>query len=275
MFSDEKIEEYLDKGMDWVVEFVPNLILAIFVLIIGFWIVKRLMRLVVKSLEKSNISLEVTSFLESIINIVLRFVVILLAASIIGFEVSSLITLIAAVGFAVGMALQGFLGNFASGLTILFFRPYKVGDWVEISEKFGKVTGIQIFNTILVTPGSKTLIIPNGQVTDNIITNFSTEGYIRLQLQVTMPYAEDFPKVRETILNALKDVPYIVQDRDPEVGIESYDSHSIIIAVRPFINPDDYWEATFDVYARIKAAFSNRDIKVAYSEGVELGPIGS
>ena len=110
---------------------------------------------------------------------------------------------LAAAGFAIGLALQGFLGNFASGLTIIFFKPYKVGDWVQISDMFGKVKAIQIFNTTLITPGDKTLIIPNGQVTDNIITNMSTEGKIRIELTVTMPYEESFPKVQEVIKNAL------------------------------------------------------------------------
>ena len=105
------------------------------------------------SMEKANITSEVKSFLNSIIDIVLKAIVILLAAATIGFEISSLIGIFAAVAFAVGMALQGFLGNFAAGITIVFFKPYKVGDWVEISEKFGKVESIQIFNTIIITPG--------------------------------------------------------------------------------------------------------------------------
>ncbi|MEM1122123.1 MAG: mechanosensitive ion channel family protein, partial [Bacteroidota bacterium] len=191
-----------------------------------------------------------------------------------GFDASSLVAVLAAAGFAVGLALQGFLGNFASGITIVFFKPYKVGDWVSVADQFGKVESIQIFNTILITPGKKTLIIPNGQVTDNVITNFSTRGHIRLELTVTMPYAESFPKVRQTILTALKDVPNIINNPEPEIGIESYDSHNIIIAVRPFINPDDYWDATFDTHAHIKKAFNAAGIQVAYSEGVELGPIG-
>jgi len=149
-----------------------------------------------------------------------------------------------------------------------------VGDWVQVADQFGKVEAIQIFNTTLVTPGKKTLIVPNGQVTDNVITNFSTKGNIRLELNVSMPYAESFPKVKRVILDALKDVPNIVNDPEPEVGIESYDSHNIILAIRPFIHPDDYWDATYDTLGRVKKAFHENGIQVAYSEGVELGPIG-
>ena len=188
---------------------------------------------------------------------------------------TSLVALIAAAGFAVGLALQGNLGNFAAGITIMVFKPYKVGDWIEVQDKFGKVESIQIFNTILVTPGQKTLIIPNGQVVEGVITNFSTKGNIRLELSVTMPYQESFPRVRSIIEEALKEVRYILKTPKPEIGIESYDSHNIILSIRPFIDPENYWEATFEVNEAIKKAFNENAVKVAYSEGVELGPIGN
>ncbi|MEL6926845.1 MAG: mechanosensitive ion channel family protein, partial [Bacteroidota bacterium] len=245
------------------------------VFIIGMWVVKRLMKLFDMGLKKASLAVEVQGFLSSIIDVILKFVVILAAAAMLGFNISALLGVFAAAAFAIGLALQGFLGNFASGITIMVFRPYSIGDWVEIADKFGRVESIQIFNTLLVTPGQKVLIIPNGQVTDGIITNFSTKEHIRLELQVTMPYEESWPKVRATIAEALKSVPQILNDPEPEIGIESYDSHNIIIAVRPFIKADDYWNATFEVNRIIKDAFSAANIKVAYSEGVELGPIGN
>ena len=270
----EKYQHYIDLITDWAIRFTPKLILAIIILFIGLWIAKRISKLIGISMDKANITSEVKSFVGSIMDIVLKAIVILLAAATIGFEISSLIGIFAAVAFAVGMALQGFLGNFAAGITIVFFKPYKVGDWVEISEKFGKVESIQIFNTIIITPGEKTLVIPNGQVTDNIITNFSSRGHIRLELKVTMPYAESFPKVKSTIMEALKEAPDILHDPAPEIGIIDFDSHSITVAVWPFIEPDDYWDVTFDLNRRIKNAFSKNKIQVAYSEGVELGAIG-
>jgi len=139
---------------------------------------------------------------------------------------------------------------------------------------FGRVKSIHIFNTTLTTPGDKTLIIPNGQVTDNIITNFSTEGKIRIELRVTMPYEDSYPRVEKVINQALEECEFILNDPEPLIGIETYDSHNLIIAVRPYINPDNYWSATFEVYSKIKSHFSGNNVKVAYSEGVELGPIG-
>ena len=273
-FIMEKIDSYFEHFVEHLITFIPKFVLAIVIVIVGFWLVKRLHNLVDKALIRAKVSEGVVSFLSSILDIVLKFVILLIAAGVIGFQISSLIGILAAAGFAIGLALQGFLGNFASGITIVFFKPYKVGDWVEISDKFGRVTSIQIFNTTIITPGNKTLIIPNGQVTDQIITNFSEEGHIRLELNVYMPYEESFPKVRQTILDALDKAPDILPKPEPMVGIESYDTHSLIIAVRPFIKPDKYWDVTFDLYSRIKEAFHDNNIKVAYSEGVELGNIG-
>jgi len=267
-------QKYIEMLTDWAVVFVPKLMIAALIWVVGFWVVKKISRLISSSMEKSGIEKEIGGFLSSIIDIVLKFVVVLAAAGTLGFAVSSLLGILAAAGFAIGMALQGFLGNFASGITIVFFKPYRVGDWVEISEKFGKVESIQIFNTSIITPGKKTLIIPNGMVTDSIITNFSTTGKIKLKLYTHMPYEESFPKVKQVILDALKGAPHIMHEKGIEVGISEYDSHYINLVVRPYIHPDNFWDVTFDCNARIKAAFSKAGIKAAYSEGVELGNIG-
>ena len=268
------IEKYMGQMTDWAVVFVPKLIIAILVIYVGMKIVKRLSKFFSAVLRRSKIEIEIEEFLMSLIDILLKIIVVVIAAGIVGIKFTALFGILAAAGFAVGLALQGFLGNFASGLTIIFFKPYKVGDWVQISDTFGKVKSIEIFSTNLTTPGDKTLIIPNGQVTDNIITNFSTRGQIRLELSVTMPYEESFPRVKQIILDALVKSEYILSEPEPIVGIESYDSHNLIIAVRPYILPDNFWEATYEIYALIKEAFNDNGIKVAYSEGVELGPIG-
>ncbi len=273
--SPEKIQEYVDMLINWIITFAPKILLAILILIVGFYLVRKLSVLVKKGLQKSNLDIEIAEFLGSLIENIMKIGVILFAVSMLGVEMTAIIGLLAAAGFAVGMALQGFLGNFASGLTILFLKPYKVGDWVKVSDHFGKCASIQIFNTTLVTPNDKTLVIPNGQVTDNIITNFSTQGNIRLELKVTMPYEESFPRVKEVIQKALNESDFILKDKEPFIGIEEYESHNIVVAVRPYIIPDHYWEATFEVYGKIKKAFHEHGIKAAYSEGVELGPIGA
>lgn len=263
-----------DVFITQVLSFIPKLAGGLFVLIVGFWVIKKVKNLSRSGLEKANFAPEITPFLVSLVDVMLKVLIILVAAGIIGFDTTALVGVLAAAGFAVGLALQGGLGNFAAGIIILVFKPYKVGDWIELDDRFGKVEEIQIFNTLIVTPGLKTLIIPNGQITENIVTNYSKKGHIRMELNVTMPYEESFPKIKEIISKVLKEIPKILQTPEPEIGIETYDSHSIVLAVRPYINPDDYWDVTYEAYEKIKAAFNAHGIKVAYSEGIELGKIG-
>lgn len=169
------------------------------------------------------------------------------------------------------LSLQGTLANFASGITIILFKPYKVGDYVEISEKFGVVKSIEVLTTTITTPSQKTLLISNNEVTSGNIINHSNKGYVQLELKLTIPYTEDFPKVKSLMINALKGKPELLQKPEPEVGILSYDSQNMTIIVRPFVKPADYWGATFNVYGAIEKSFNENGIKVAYSEGVELG----
>ncbi|MCB0264498.1 MAG: mechanosensitive ion channel [Calditrichaeota bacterium] len=270
----ENLMSYLNPLIENVILFAPKLLSAIAILVIGFWLIKKVHILLETALHRINFDAAITSFLISMAEISMKVVVILIAAGVIGFELAGLMGIMAGAAFAIGLALQGSLSNFAAGILIVVFKPYKVGDWVEIQEKFGKVEEIQIFNTIIATPGMKTLIIPNGQVIDGVVTNFSKKGFIRLELTVTMPYAESFPKVEKIIREVLSDTPGVLPEPLPEIGIESYDSHNLIVAVRPYVTPDNYWEVTFEVHRRIKAAFSSNNIAVAYSEGVEMGKIG-
>jgi small conductance mechanosensitive channel len=248
--DEQKLAIYWDKIIDFAVTFAPKLAGAIIVVIVGFWLVKKLAIIVRLSLERANFSKEVTPFVLSFLNIGLKVVVLLAAAGIVGIETTSIVGILAAAGFAVGLALQGSLGNFAAGILVLVLR------------------------TILSTPGLKTLIIPNGKVIEDTITNYSSKGSIRLELKVTMPYEESFPKIKSIILEALQQVPMVLETPAPEVGIETFDTHNIVIAVRPYILPDDYWDGIFETNRAVKAAFNQHGIKVAYSEGVELGVIG-
>lgn len=273
--NEQQLQGYYDKVIDFAITFAPKLAGAIIILIAGFWLAKKLAALFALSLEKASFSKEVAPFLVSFVGIAMKIVILLAAASIIGIETTSIVGILAAAGFAVGFALQGSLSNFAAGILIMVFKPYKMGDIVEVAGKFGKVEDIHIFNTILTTPGLKTQIVPNGKVIDGTITNFSTKGAIRIELNVTMPYMESFPRVKEVLLNALDTVPIVLKNPAPEVGIERFDSHNILVAVRPYVRPDDYWDGIFEVHKAIKTAFHDHNVHIAYSEGVELGEIGA
>lgn len=270
----DQVNTYIDKGVEMVMDYAPKVGLAILMLIIGLKIINRIAKLAVKAMAKAGLNENILPFISSLVGISLKLLLIFSVAGVVGIDTASFVAVLAAAGFAVGLALQGSLSNFAAGILILIFKPYKVGDWIDVQEKFGKVEEVQIFNTIIVTPGQKTLIIPNGQVVESVVTNYSKKGYTRLELNVTMPYAESFPKVKDIIREELRQSPMVIQDMEPEIGIETYDSHNIVLAVRPFVRPDDFWEVTFDVHERIKAAFNKNGIQVAYSEGVEMGKIG-
>ena len=270
----DEISVYVNQIGKMAIEFAPNLIKAVLVLWVGMKVVNKITSLAKIAFQKAGLSESIAPFLASIIGGALKVLIVFSVAGIVGVETASFVAVLAAAGFAIGLSLQGSLSNFAAGIVILLFKHYKVGDWIEVQEKFGKIEEIQIFNTTMITPGRKTLIIPNGQIVDNIVANYSRKGYIRMELRVTMPYAESFPKIKEIIESTLLTVPKILKTPLPEVGIEEYESHSIIVAVRPYVEPDDFWEVTFETYEKIKAAFHDHNIKVAYSEGVEMGNIG-
>ncbi len=270
----DKFNAYLQIAIDKAVFFLPRIVLAGIVLWIGFKVVKKLVQLFGLTLERTGFSETLRPFLTSTIGVILKGAVLFVIASVIGADLTGLFAILAAAGFAIGMALQGSLGNFASGILILTLKPYQIGDWIQLDDKFGRVEEIGIFSTDVLTPGNKILIIPNSMVTESIVTNFSERGKIRLELRVTMPYDESFPKVRQIIVNALLELPVVLKEPLPEVGIENFDSHNVQLLVRPYVMPSDYWEVTFEANRAIKAAFSINNIKVAYSEGVEMGAIG-
>lgn len=266
--------KYLNLAIDSVITFAPKLIASVAVFVIGFWVIKKVSFMVSESLKRSSLSPEITSFLISMFDIVLKLAVILFAAGFLGFDISAIIGLLAAAGFAIGLALQGGLGNFASGIIILVFKPYQVGDWIQFLDKFGQVEEIQIFNTILGTPGYKTLIIPNGQITENVVTNFSKKGKIRLELNVGMPYTENFDKLKAILDEVLAKNEYVLKETKSKVGIEKFAPHQIEIGIKPNVLPENYWEAIFSLNAEIKKALSVNKVKVAYPEGVDFGEMG-
>ncbi|MEZ4886280.1 MAG: mechanosensitive ion channel family protein [Chitinophagales bacterium] len=241
----------------------PKILSAIVVLIIGFWIVGWIIKILGKSMDRAKMDKDVQPFLKSLTSVLLKILVLITAAGIVGIEVTAFAALIAAGGLAIGMALQGTLGHFASGVMILLFKPYKVGDLVDIQGQLGHVEEIQVFNTLIATLDSKRVIIPNGLATSGIMTNLTTKGKLRVDLNVAMPYEEDFDKVQGIIKNALNKVPFILDD-EPTIEIEKFGEHNILLAVRPYATPESYWNVYFESYKEIKKAFGEAGIEVAY-----------
>jgi len=270
----DKINEYVQIAIDKTIFYLPRIIIAGLIFWIGFKVAKKIVELVKTALKKTGFSETLRPFLSSTVGVILKGAVLFIIATVLGADLTGLFAILAAAAFAVGMALQGSLGNFASGILILTLKPYKVGDWIEVEDKFGRVAEIGIFSTDVLTPGNKILIIPNSMVTDSVVTNFTEKGMIRLELEVTMPYEESFPKVQKILFESLETVPKILEEPFPEIGILNFDSHNVQLIVRPYVRPDDFWEVTFNAHKAIKRALSANRIKVAYSEGVEFGAIG-
>ena len=255
-------------------EYGPKIIGAILVVWIGLKIIHKIEKMIAVAFEKAGLSEGLRPFLSSLIVVSLKVFLLLSAAGIAGMDLSSLTAVIAGAVFAIGMALQGSLGNLAAGLMILIFKPYKVGDIVDIKGEVGKIIEVQIFNTVIKTFDNKLSIIPNGLAIGDIIINMSEKKYVRVDLNVYMPYEEDFDAVSLIIKDALRGTPKVLKEPEPFVGIESWESHSILLSVRPHCHIEDYWDVYYESYRNVTKAMAKNNIKVAYSEGVELGRIG-
>ncbi|MGB5554566.1 MAG: mechanosensitive ion channel family protein [Flavobacteriaceae bacterium] len=202
----EKWNDYIQIAIDGAIFYLPRVIAAGLILWVGFKIVKKLVVVIGAVLQRTGFSESLRPCISSTLGIVLKGAVLFVIASVLGADLTGPVAILAAVGFANGMALQGSLGNFTSGILILALKPYKIGDWFQLDDKFSRVEEISIFSKAVLTSGNKILIIPNSKVTDTVVTNYSEKEMIRLESKVTMPYAESFHKVQTIIKEALKDV---------------------------------------------------------------------
>lgn len=246
-----------------VLAWAPKLVAAILVLWIGFMIVGFIGKALGKSLTKSGIDKDLIPFLKSLLSVLLKVMVVITAAGVVGIEVTAFAALIAGAGLAIGAAMSGTLSHFAAGVMVLIFKPYRVGDLVDIQGTVGHVSEIQVFNTVINTLDNKKVIMPNGIATSGIMTNLTANGKLRVDLNVAMPYEEDFDKVRDLIKGALNNVKERLPD-EPTIEIEKFDENNVLLAVRPYATDATYWDVYFNSYKEIKKAFGAAGITVAY-----------
>lgn len=270
----DKFNDYLEIATEKIIFFAPKVALAIIVFWLGFKVIKKIEKPLNSLLEKAGLSETIRPFLISIINFLAYIALFFVIAGIIGIDLSLFASIIAASVFAIGLSLQGSLSNFASGLLVLSLKPYKANDYIQVEDKFGRVSKIDVFSTTVTTPGNKSLIIPNSKMTSEIVTNYSNEGCILLDIEVRIPYHENFDKIKSIIEDALKDVPQILKEPKIDIGITKFESHSVVVSVWPYINPKNFWPTTFVVHQKIKTAFAENKIQIAYSEGIVFGEIG-
>lgn len=248
---------------DTVLAWSPKIVGGILVLIIGFWIVKIITNLIGKSMIRSGVDEDLIPFLKSLVSVLLKVLLVITAAGVVGVEITAFAALLAGAGLAIGAAMSGTLSHFAAGVMVLIFKPYQVGDLVDIQGVVGHVEEVQVFNTVINTLENKKVIIPNGIATSGIMTNLSANGKLRVDLNVAMPYEEDFDKVKGIIKGALAKVTMSLPD-EPTIEIEKFDENNVLLAVRPYATDETYWDVYFNSYREIKKAFGEAGIEVAY-----------
>lgn len=222
--------------------------------------------MILKACEKSNIDAALRTFFTSLSGWILKILLFIAVADMIGVATTSFVAIIGAAGLAIGLALQGTLANFAGGVLILIFKPYKIGDLVESQGVVGVVKAIQIFNTVLLTPDNKTVIMPNGAVMNNHITNFTADGKIRVDLSVGISYSADIKKAKDVLEAALAADPRVLKSPAPTVAVAELGDSSVNLAVRPWCDPAVYWDVYFDTLENCKIALDKDEISIPFPQ---------
>jgi small conductance mechanosensitive channel len=267
----DNFQRYLTMAMDWAVVFLPKVFLALAIFWVGIRIIRKLNGVTNKTLTTRNIDATIRPFFASMVDIGLRFALFLIVAGIFGFEITSILALISALAFAVGLALQGSLGHFASGILLLILKPYKVGEEIKLGDAEGFVEEIQVFNTILRTRDNRLITIPNGVVTSGNIINYSALGKRRVDMTFIVDEPNRVNTVKEAIYAAAKSCPQILNDPPMEVFLEFFNCDELHFTVRPWTKTEDYWTVWAHMQEAVKDGFDEAHLtgNVHYIQMVE------
>ena len=258
------VEKYTNMGL----EYAPTIALALLTLIIGFWIIKKIVGFVNKAIQRSGMDETLSNFLSSLVSIMLKIMLLLSVASMFGINTTSFIAIISALMVGIGMALNGTLGHIASGVMLMIFKPFKVGDLVKIggNQSMGTVDSISAFNTILKTLDNKRIIIANSNVTGNDITNISGQGDVGVELTFGIGYGDDIDKARKVILEVGKSCPHILDVPAQGVVVANLGDSSVDLATRPFCKAEHYWDVLFYMQENVKKQFDDQSIGIPYHQ---------
>jgi len=264
--SSSHLESLSLKAYELGLEYAPKLALAIVTLLLGLWIIRGITKLTQVSMERSKVDPTLIPFMSSLVSWALKVLLFISVASMIGIATTSFIAVLGAAGLAIGLALQGSLANFAGGVLVMIFKPYKVGDLIESQGHLGVVKEVQIFNTILLSPQSKRIIIPNGAVSNGSIVNFTAEGLIRVDLSVGVSYSADIDQTKAVLMDVLVTNEKVLQDPAPFVGVSEMADSSVNFAVRPHCLPEHYWDVYFDINEAVKKALDKNAISIPFPQ---------
>lgn len=251
-----------DLAVAWGVK----IIAAGLVFLVGKWIASRIAKLIVNLLEKQEVDVTLTRFLRNIIYYALMAAVIVAAAGQLGINTASFLTIIGAAGLAIGLALKDSLANFASGVLLILFRPFKVGDFVEIAGESGTVQEITIFNTILHTVDNKLKIIPNGKISNDTITNVNANPTRRVDLVIGISYDDDIKATHQLLKKIVAEDDRVLAEPGTTIAVSELADSSVNFVVRPWVNTEDYWDVRFDLTEKIKLRFDEAGISIPYPQ---------
>lgn len=254
------VEQILDKLLNWGIDAGKSIIGAILIYVIGRFVIKQINRLVCKILTKRKLEISVQTFCRSLMHLLLNLVLVFAIISKLGVETTSLAALLASAGVAIGMALSGNLSNFAGGLIILVFKPFKVGDYIDGNNVSGTVKEIQIFHTILSTVDNRIIYVPNGSLSSNAIVNYSKQDMRRAEWTFGVEYGEDFEKVKAVLERIIAADARILKDPAPFIGLGALSASSVDIKVRAWAKTDDYWGVYFDMNRVVYETFNKEGI---------------
>ncbi|WP_105900856.1 small-conductance mechanosensitive channel MscS [Vibrio gangliei] len=261
-----KLTDWFVANSDLLVQYGVNIISALVILFIGNIVVKAISNSVSKVLEKKQMDQAVVHFIGSLVRYLLFVIVLIAALGRVGVETASVVAVIGAAGLAVGLALQGSLSNFAAGVLIVAFRPFKAGDYVEIGGTAGSVESIQIFQTILTTPDNKMVIVPNSSVIGGSITNYSRHATRRIDYVIGVSYKADLKKTKEVLAKVLAAEERLLKTPEPTIGVVALADSSVNFVVRPWVKTNDYWAVYFDLLQAIKEGLDEEGIEIPFPQ---------
>ncbi len=261
------VNKHINYAVELVMDYGPTLLLAIVTLIIGLWLIKLLTRGVFKMMERKEIDPSLKTFLKSLLSIVLKIILIITVIGMAGVEIAAFIAIFASIGIGIGMALSGTLQNVAGGIFILFMKPYKVGDFIKIQSEMGTVNAIQVFHTILKTVDNKTIVVPNAQVINGILTNYSAEEKRRVDFLFGIGYNDDIDQAKGIIMGLIKSDNRIINDpAEPFIAVNELGASSVDLVVRVWVNASDYWDVYFEMVENVKKSFDAQGISIPFPQ---------
>ncbi|WP_341501769.1 mechanosensitive ion channel domain-containing protein [Gallaecimonas sp. GXIMD4217] len=266
MIDIDKANNYMDMVKEMALAYAPKLALAIIVLLAGLWLIGGLLKVMDKAMAKREVEPTLSHFLRSLTGISLKVLLLISVASLVGIATTSFVAVVGAAGLAIGLALQGSLANFAGGVLILFFRPFKVGDFIQAQGHSGTVREIQIFNTILTTPDNKRIVIPNAKLSNDSLVNFSAEPTRRVDFVFGVSYGSDIDLVKATLEEQIAADERILKDPAHLVVLSELADSSVNFTVRVWANAADYWGVFFDMQERVKKAFDAKGIEIPFPQ---------